>query len=97
MGNIKDPLIIEARRMLCQYLKDQAVGKGISTYKLAELTGFDQPNIHRILSGKYSPTLDTFMVIARALDCYIFIFDKNADDDTVEMMRNRWRRSCDRQ
>jgi len=97
MGNMKDPVIIEARRMLCQYLKDQAAEKGISTYKLAEMTGFDQPNIHRILSGKYPPTLDTFMVLARALDCYIFIIDKNADDDTAEQMRMRWRRAGDQQ
>lgn len=94
---MKDPVIIEARRMLCQYLKDQAVEKGISTYKLAELTGFDQPNIHRILSGKYPPTLDTFMVIARALECYIFIIDKNADDNMAGIMRMRWRRASDQQ
>ena len=92
---MKDLVIIEARRMLCQYLKDQAKEKNISTYKLAELTGFDQPNIHRILSGKYPPTLDTFMIIARALECYIFIIDKNADDDTADMMRKRWRRAGD--
>ena len=92
---MKDPVIIEARLMLCQYLKDQAAEKGVSTYKLAELTGFDQPNIHRILSGKYPPTLDTFLAIAKALDCYIFIIDKNADEETAELMRNRWRRAGD--
>ena len=92
---MKDPVITEARRMLVQYLKDQAAEKGISTYRLAELTGMDRPNIQRIFSGKYSPTMDTFMILARALDCYIFIIDKNADGDTAEMMRQRWRRSAD--
>lgn len=92
---MKDPVIVEARKMLVEYLKQQAHDKGLSTYKLAELTGMDQPNIHRIFSGKYSPTMDTFMLLARALNCYIFIIDKNADESTAELMNQRWRRSGD--
>lgn len=94
---MKDPVIIEARKMLVQYLRDQAIEKGISMYRLAEITGMDRANIHRIFSGKYPPTLDTFMLLARSLDCYVFIIDKNADDNLVTMMHDRWRRPADNQ
>jgi transcriptional regulator with XRE-family HTH domain len=48
---MKNPVTIEARKMLVQYLKDLSKEKGITTYRLAELTGMDQPNIQRIFSG----------------------------------------------
>lgn len=90
---MKDPVIIEARRLLMQYLKDIAHEKGLSTYKIAEMTGITQANVHRILNGKYPPTLDTFLILCQKMDCYLFIADKNADDDMVQQMKQRWRRS----
>jgi len=83
---------MEARKMLCHYLGDVARQKGLSTYKIAEITGFKQQNVHRMLSGKYAPTLDNFIKLADAIDVYFFIIDKNSDDDLAELMKNRWRR-----
>lgn len=95
---MKDPKIIAARKMLCHYLLDLAREQGISTYQLAEKTGFIQPNVHRMLSGKYPPTLDNFIILSEALNCYIFIIDKDhPDSDIVEMMKNRWHRPAQEQ
>ena len=87
--------ILEARKMLCQYLRETAKAKGLSTYKIAELTGFDQPNVHRMLSGEHNVTLDNFITLCDVINTYIFIIDKEADDDLVETMKNRWRRPGD--
>jgi|APFre7841882654_1041346.scaffolds.fasta_scaffold609987_1 transcriptional regulator with XRE-family HTH domain len=94
---MKDPKIIEARKMLCRYLGDLAKENGITTYEIARLTGFEQPNVHRMLSGKYSPTLDGFIKLCDAMKCYIFIIDKDAEGDLVNMMKKRWRRPADEQ
>ena len=57
---------------------------------IAQKTGFTQPNVNRMLSGRYSPSLDNFMKLADAIDAYFFIIDKNADSDLVSLMRKRW-------
>lgn len=92
-----DKVIIGARKMLIEYLHQQCIDRGISTEQLAEMTGMYQSNISRIFSAKYSPTLDTILVLCKALNCYVFIIDKDADDDTVKLMRERWRRPADEQ
>jgi len=87
--------IIEARLMLCHYLASVAKDKGISTYRLAEMTGFKQPNVHRMLAGRYSPSLDNLIKLANALGVYLFIIDKDADSDLVTIMKERWSRPAD--
>jgi transcriptional regulator with XRE-family HTH domain len=82
--------IQEARIMLCHYLASLAKEKGLTTYKIAEITGFKQPNVHRMLSGRYAPSLDNFIKLCDAIQTYVFIIDKNADDDLAVLMKNRW-------
>jgi DNA-binding phage protein len=93
---MKDEKIIEARKMLCKYLADVAREKGLSSYKIAELTGFKQQNVSRMLLGHYAPTLDNFIMLCEAIQTYIFIIDKDtADDDLVKTMKDRWNRAGD--
>lgn len=82
----------EARKMLLEYIRELAKEKGITHLEIAEKTGFTANNVSRMLQGRYSPSLDNFMRLAEAVDCYIFIIDKDADDDLTEMMKNRWGR-----
>lgn len=89
---MNDPKIITARKMLCEYLRNQAKEKGLSTYEIARKTGFKQQNVHRMLSGEHTPTLDNFMTLAMAIDCYFFIIDKDEDSDLAKMMKDRWQR-----
>jgi transcriptional regulator with XRE-family HTH domain len=80
----------EARKMLCQYLYQLAKEKGITQEEIAEKTGFTRNNVSRMLSGRYSPSLDNFIRLAEAIDSYFFVIDKEADDDLVHTMKNRW-------
>lgn len=79
-----------ARLMLCRYLHKLAKEKGITQEVIAQRTGFSSNNVNRMLQGRYSPTLDNFIRLAEAIDCYFFVIDKNAEEDTTELMRNRW-------
>lgn len=88
--------ITEARKMLCHYLASLAKEKGLTTYQIAEMTGFKQPNVHRMLSGRYAPSLDNFIKLCDAIQTYIFIIDKNSTDDLSELMRKRWERPADK-
>jgi len=56
-------------------LKLIAKEKGITTYKLAELTGMKQSNIARVFSVKYQPNLKTLCEIAKALGVEIEIIE----------------------
>jgi len=60
---------------LTSKLKAIAKEKGISTYKMSELTGIAQPNIHRTLSGKNNPNIETLYNIAKALNYEIILSD----------------------
>lgn len=72
------------------YIRDRIAEKNITQEDLAKKTGFSQSNISRILSAKYPPTLDNLMILCEAANCFIFVIDKQADDDLCETMRNRW-------
>lgn len=62
-----------ARKMLVEFVKQSAIESGITQAEIAALTGLKQSNIARVLSGKYSPTLDTFLKIAGALNLHLDI------------------------
>lgn len=49
---------------------------GLSTYKVAELSGIKQQNISRVEKGCYSTTLDVLAKIADALGKKIDFLDK---------------------
>lgn len=84
-----------ARRMLLDYIREQMEAKNITGVMLAEKTGFTTSNISRMLSAKYPPTLDNFLILCEAVNCFVFIIDKNADEDAAKLMRERWNRSGD--
>lgn len=76
--------------MLLDYIRSRIEEKNLTQESLSIKTGFTQSNISRMLSAKYPPTLDNLLTLCEAADCYIFVIDKNADDDLCETMRNRW-------
>ncbi|MCD4680683.1 MAG: helix-turn-helix domain-containing protein [Bacteroidales bacterium] len=81
----------KASIMLCNYLRQIAREKGITHQEIADKTGFIASNVTRMLSGKYSPSLVNFIKLAEAVDAFIFVIDKTADDELVEVMKSRWK------
>ena len=83
-------VVFEAQKMLIQYLVTTAIEKGITQEMIAERTGYKQSSISRMLSGRFNPSLKTFINIANAIDCYLFVIDKHANDNLVDTMKLRW-------
>lgn len=80
----------ESRKMLLNYLRTVARDKKITHNEIAQATGFTPNNVSRMLMGRYSPGLDNFIRLCEACDVYIFVIDKDSDDELVDLMRERW-------
>lgn len=62
-------------------LKEIADEKGFTQQDISDLTGYKQQNISRIFSLKYSPRLDVFLNIAKAIGVNFFFEDKDGKTD----------------
>lgn len=62
-----------ARQLLCRFLADAAMSKGITQTAMAERTGIAQSNISRILAGKTGMSLDTFLKLAEVTGTRVFL------------------------
>lgn len=94
--NLNTEKYTEARKLLLRFVAEQAKEKGITEAQIAELTGFKQPNVHRMLSGKFSPTLDNFIRLAEAVGVYFFLDSKDAKSSNAKFMRTRHERPGDK-
>ena len=79
-----------ARRMILDHIKERLAAQGITHKMVAEKNGWQESNVSRMLNAKYAPTLDYLIMLCEAANCFIFVIDKNADDELCELMRNRW-------
>lgn len=69
-------------KVLVLMLKNIAEEKGITQEQIAERSGLLQSNISRVFSLKYSPTLQTFIAIASAIEVNFFFEDR---EDKTEL------------
>lgn len=75
----------EARRMLCLFLKEEAAKKGITNEVIAQCTGFGSANVSRMLSARYSPSLDNFLKLADAIGVNFFMESKDSPSDNNQL------------
>lgn len=68
-------------RILVQLLKEIAEEKGITQLEIAEKTGYQRSNISRVFSLRYTPRLDVFLNIAKAVGVNFFFEDKDSTTD----------------
>ena len=64
---MKNEKYTEAGRMLLRFLHQEAKSKGITQEQMAAKTGFDSPNVNRMLNYRYSPTLENFLKLADSI------------------------------
>lgn len=65
-----------ARKLLIEFVRKIAEERGVSVAEIARRAGLHRSNVSRILSGRYSPELDTFLKIAGALDLHLDLREK---------------------
>ncbi len=58
-----------------EHLRQFAIEKGITQQTIADLTGFKQTNVERMLSGKYVPRYDNFLTLCDAIGIKISLID----------------------
>lgn len=68
-------------RILVQLLKEIAEEKGITQLEIAEKTGYQRSNISRVFSLRYTPRLDVFLNIAKAVGVNFFFEDQDSIAD----------------
>jgi transcriptional regulator with XRE-family HTH domain len=57
----------EAGKLLLSFIRKIAKEKGMTEKDIALNSGFIQPNVNRMLSGKYMPSLDNFLKLGEAV------------------------------
>ena len=80
---INEEFYKEKRTRLMQYLKQLFQSHNITQDEAAEETGFTQNNISRMLSGKYSPSLDNLVRLAEVAG-YDVAFVKMNENTSVD-------------
>lgn len=59
--------IISKRIEILKQLEKIAIDKGMTIQEISEKSGLIESNITRIFAGKFSPTLDNFLKIKKAI------------------------------
>ena len=68
-------------QLLVLILKEIASEKKITHDEISEKTGYLRSNITRFFSLKYTPRIDTFLEIAKAIGVNFFFEDKDGTTD----------------
>ena len=71
--------------LLLKEFSEDKMGVGYQC-KLAEITGLKQSNISRMFALKYTPTLESFLIIAKALKINFFFEDQESKTELNVMM-----------
>ena len=84
---------MDERLRIGSRIKELRHKRGVSSYRLAEMTGLQRQNISRIESGKYSTGVDILSKIAAALGCNLD-FVENEDNQKNSLIRQMEMKHC---
>ena len=68
-------------KVLVLLLKEVAEDKNITHQQIADITGLKRSNITRFFNLNYKPRLDTFLLIANAIQVNFFFEDRESKSD----------------
>ena len=88
-SDINSEYVGHVRRIIGSWIKDFRKQKKLTQIQLANLLGITEGTVCKIENGKWL-SLEMLIKLSINLDFYIFLLEKNSDDDLVEIMRNRW-------
>jgi len=74
---INEKVIITARQLVGQHLKNIRKEKKLTFYAVAKQAEMSIEQVQGVESGKTAYTFDSFLKITHALNCYFFLEDKN--------------------
>lgn len=71
---------------MLRFLKQIAKENGLSDEEIANRSGFIKPNVNRMFSGRYMPTLDNFIKLGEAIGVRL---ELHAPEDNVSDVKVR--------
>lgn len=74
---------METRRQLIEQLISYRKSRKITQADISESTGIQRPNISRLESGKYNPTLDMIVRVADSIGLEVEITLKEKDNERL--------------
>ena len=89
-GKISPEYLLEVRSLIGSWLKEVREDKQLSQEQLAEIMGMSRSTIAKIEAGKWSFSIDMLTRFCVALDVFLFIVPKDANDELATTMRKRW-------
>ena len=69
-------VLTEARRQTGLYLKEILKERGWTRTVLSEKSGISREQVKWVLEGTREYTIDTFLKVISALDCYFYLADR---------------------
>lgn len=74
---------IEPEKMIRKYIENRMAEKGMTRYRLQQLTGLNRTTIARWLDGETSITMGNFLKILGALEIRLYFVPEEDDDNEI--------------
>lgn len=91
---INPEYISQVRQLIGQWVAEFRKQKGLTQAQLAKELGVSYPTVSKIESGKWL-SIEMLIRLSVHLDFYLFLLEKDSNDELAVMMRNRWKRAHD--
>lgn len=69
----EDEIMLTARKKIGEYIQSIRMGKDLTLYAVSKASGLRIEQLQGIEAGDTSYTIDTFLKVCRALDCYFIL------------------------
>lgn len=90
MTRIDPEKYADKRREALKFVADQARKNELTEQKIADETGFQQSNVHRMLSAKYAPSLDNFLLLCEAVGIDVILARKDYVGNEYDTLLTIW-------
>ena len=84
---------MEMNQRIRKITRDAMEQKGISTYRLAELTGMQQPNVTRLLTGRSGSIPESWQKILDALNLELVAVPKGTNLEALPIRKGKKKKS----
>lgn len=91
---INPEYISQVRQLIGQWVAEFRKQKGLTQAQLAKELGVSYPTVSKIEAGKWL-SIEMLIRLSVHLDFYLFLLEKDSNDELAVMMRNRWKRAHD--
>lgn len=91
---INPEYIAHVRQIIGSWVAEFRKRKGMKQAELAKELGISFQTVSKIEAGKWM-SLEMLIKLSVHLDFYLFLIEKNSDDELAKTMRDRFRRAHD--